>query len=233
MASRGRGRERNRGQRRRANEVTIPIDSLTDIMTAMTSVAAAIGTVAVATIRVMDGMQPQAGTGNNDDNEYEGGHNAPNTRVPLSYLEQVNVGQATGESSRRAEVARSDHREPFTKKKGKITPRSQIFKKNRFVASHSQRWSTDRRNDNRLDPNAEGKTSTQLDNLRCPRCKKYHPNRPCRAGLGVCYKCGRPWHMSWNCPYKENRDATEFNSHSRGNFKPSVEFLISLHTVNM
>ncbi|RYR71088.1 hypothetical protein Ahy_A02g005384 isoform A [Arachis hypogaea] len=163
----------------------------------------------------MDGMEPQAGTGNNDDNEYEGGHNAPNTRVPLSYLEQFNVGQATGESSRRDEIARSDHREPFTKKKGKTIPRSQTFKKNRFVASHFQRWSNDRRNDNRPDPNAEGKTSTQLDDLRCPWCKKYHPNRPCRAGLGVCYKCGRLGHMFWNCPYKENRDATKFNSHTQ------------------
>ena len=72
MASHGRSRERNRDQGRRANEVTIPIDSLTDIVTAMTSVAAAIGAVAAATIRVMDGVEPKAGTGHEGVNEYEG-----------------------------------------------------------------------------------------------------------------------------------------------------------------
>ncbi|XP_057748039.1 uncharacterized protein LOC130967240 [Arachis stenosperma] len=233
MASRRRRRERKQGRGRRADEVTIPVGSLTDIVTAMTSVVAAVGAVAVATIRVMDGMQPQAGTGNNDDNEYEGGHNAPNTRVPPSYLEQVNVGQATGESSRRAEVARSDHRGPFTKKKGKITPRSQTFKKNRFVTSHSQRRNNDRRNDNRSDPNSEGQTSAQPGDLRCSSCKRYHPNRPCRAGLGVCYKCGRPGHMSWNCSYRGSRDATEPDFQTRGNYEPTVEFLISVPTIDM
>ncbi|RYQ99052.1 hypothetical protein Ahy_B07g086904 isoform C [Arachis hypogaea] len=199
----------------------------------MTSVAAAIGTVAAATIRVMDGMEPQAGTGNNDDNEYEGGHNAPNTGVPLSYLEQVNVGQAMGESSRRAEVARSDHREPFTKKKGKITPRSQTFKKNRLVASHSQHWSNDRRNDNRPDPNAKGKTSTQLDDLRCPRCKKYHPNRPCRTRLGVCYKYEKSGHIARDCPHKKRQDAVESDLQTRGNHKLAVEFLTTLRIINI
>ncbi|QHN76346.1 uncharacterized protein LOC110266534 [Arachis ipaensis] len=198
MASRGRGREHNRGRGRRTNEVAIPVGSLTDIMTTITSVVAAIGVVAAATIRVMDGMEPQAGTGNDGDNEYEGGHNVLNTGVPVGYPEQVNTGQETGESSRRTEVARN-RREPFTKKKGPITPKSQNFKKKRLVASHSQRRNNDRRNDNRSDPNLKGQTSAQPDDLRCSRCKKHHPSRLCRAGLGVCYKCGRPGHMSWNC----------------------------------
>ncbi|RYQ96410.1 hypothetical protein Ahy_B08g092159 [Arachis hypogaea] len=210
-ASRGRGRECNQGRGRRVNEVTIPVDSLTDIVTAMTSVVAAVGAVDAATIRVMDGVEPQAGTGNEGDNEYEGRHNVPNIRVPVGYPEQVNTGQATGESSRRIEVARSNRQESFTKKKGPITPKSQNFKKNLLVVSYSKCRNNDRRNDNRSDPNSEGQTSAQPDDLRCSRCKKHHPSKPCRAGLGVCYKCGRPGHMSWNCSYRESRNATKFN----------------------
>ncbi|RYQ83740.1 hypothetical protein Ahy_A07g036312 isoform B [Arachis hypogaea] len=224
MASRRRRRERKQGRGRRADEVTIPVGSLTDIVTAMTSVVAAIGAVAAATIRVMDGMESQAGTGNDGDGEHEGGHNVPNTWVPAGYPEQVNTGQTTGESSRRTEVARNSRQEPFTKKKEKITPRSQNFKKNHFVASHSQRGNNDRRNDNRSDPNPEGQTSAQPGDLRCSSCKRYHPNRPCRAGLGVCYKCGRPGHMSWNCSYRGSRDATEPDFQTRGNYEPTVEF---------
>ncbi|RYQ94957.1 uncharacterized protein LOC107614534 [Arachis ipaensis] len=212
MASRGRGREYNQGRGRRVNEVIIPVDSLTEIVTAMTSVVAAIGAVADVTIRVMDGVESQVGTGNNGDNEYEGGHNIPSQGVPVGYPEQVNTGQAMGESSRRTEVAGSNRREPFTKRKGKITPRSQNFKKNHFVASHSQRRNNDRRNDNRLDPNIEGQTSTQPDDLRCPRCKKYHPNRPCRAGLSVCYKCGKPGHITRDCLYRKRQNAAESDS---------------------
>ncbi|RYR14220.1 hypothetical protein Ahy_B04g070815 isoform B [Arachis hypogaea] len=178
-------------------------------------------------------MEPQAGTGNDGDNEYEGGPNVLNTGVPVGYPEQVNRGQAMGESSRRIEVARNNCWEPFTKKKGNITPRSQNFKKNCFVASRSQRRNNDRRNDNRLDPNSEGQTSAQPGDLRCSRCKRYHLNRPCRVGLGVCYKCGRPGHMLWNCLYRESRDAIEPDFQTRGNYEPSVEFLTSLPTINM
>ncbi|RYQ92541.1 hypothetical protein Ahy_B09g098773 isoform B [Arachis hypogaea] len=143
------------------------------------------------------------------------------------------MGQATGESSRRTEVARSNHREPFTWKNRKITPRSQSFKRNRFVTSRSQRRKNDQRNDNRLDTNSKGQTSTQPEDLRCPRCKKYHPNRPCRAGLGVCYKCGKSWYIARDCPHRKCWDAAESNSQTRGNHELAAEFLTSLHIINM
>ncbi|RYR07863.1 hypothetical protein Ahy_B05g075347 [Arachis hypogaea] len=79
----------------------------------------------------------------------------------------------------------------------------------------AEHWSNDRRNDNRSDPNAKGKTSTQLDDLRCPRCKKYHPNRPCRAGLGVCYKYEKSGHIARDCPHKKRQDAVESDLQTR------------------
>ncbi|RYR73005.1 uncharacterized protein LOC107474360 [Arachis duranensis] len=154
----------------------------------------------------------------------------------MSYPELTNVGQATGESSRRTGVARNNRQEYFIEKKEKktrITPRSQSFKRGRSVTSRSQRQNNDRRNYNRLDLNSEGQTSTQLDDLRCPRCKKYHLNRPCRAGLGVCYKCGKPGHVSRNCPHRKGWDATKSDSQTRGNHELAVEFQTSLYIINM
>ncbi|RYR04312.1 hypothetical protein Ahy_B06g083988 [Arachis hypogaea] len=133
-----------------------------------------------------------------------------------------------GESSRRTKVARNNRQEPFTKKKGHITPRSQNFKKNNFATSHSQRWNNDRRNNNRPNPNSEGQTSTQPDDLRCPRCKKYHPNRLCRVGLGVCYKCGKSGHIARDCPHRKRRDAVKIDSQTRGNHELAVEFVCYL-----
>ncbi|RYR62044.1 hypothetical protein Ahy_A04g019368 [Arachis hypogaea] len=127
----------------------------------------------------------------------------------------TNIGQAKGESSRGTGVTRNNRQEYFTEKKEKkirITTRSQNFNRGRSVTSRSQSQNNDRRNDNRPDLNSEGQTSTQSDDLRCSRCKKYHPNRPCRAGLGVCYKCGKPEHLSRNCPHKKRWDVAKFDS---------------------
>ncbi|RYR49192.1 hypothetical protein Ahy_A07g035504 isoform B [Arachis hypogaea] len=151
----------------------------------------------------------------------------------MGYLEQVNTGQAMGESSRRTEVARSNHWESFTNKKGKITPRSQSFERGCYVASHSRRRNNDQRNVNCQRQDSEEQTSTQPEDLNCPRCTKYHPNRPCRVGLGICYKCGKPVHIARDCPHKKCQGAAESDSQTRGNHELAVEFLTSLHTIDM
>ncbi|XP_015965093.1 uncharacterized protein LOC107488827 [Arachis duranensis] len=45
------------------------------------------------------------------------------------------------------------------------------------------------------------------DRRESHRCGSHHPNRPCRLGLGVCYKCGLPGHVSRNCQQGESQDA--------------------------
>ncbi|XP_015947353.1 uncharacterized protein LOC107472341 [Arachis duranensis] len=38
------------------------------------------------------------------------------------------------------------------------------------------------------------------------------PDEPHRAGLGVCYKCGKPGHIARDCPHRLRQDAAESNS---------------------
>ncbi|RYR10127.1 hypothetical protein Ahy_B05g078597 [Arachis hypogaea] len=186
----------------------------------------------------MDRMGPQARIGNDGGNEHEGRNNAPSAVVPVEitgYPKLTDIGQATGESSRRTVVARSNRREYFIEKKGKktkITPRSQNFKRGRFVTSRSQRQNNDRKKDSYPDPNSEGQTSTQPEDLRCPRCKKYHSTRPCRARLGICYKCGKSGHITQDCPHRRRWNAAESDSQTRGNHEIPVEFRSSLHIIN-
>ncbi|RYR78853.1 hypothetical protein Ahy_A01g003714 isoform B [Arachis hypogaea] len=173
----------------------------------------------------MGKMEQQTRVGNDGGDENEGGYNVSSTVVPVGYPEKINMGQVTGESSKRTVVARSDHRESFTKKKGKkITPRSQSFKRGRYVTSHSQCQNNDQRNDNRRGQDSKEQTSTQPEDLKCLRCKKYHPNRPYKAGLGVCYQCGKPRHISRDCSHRRSHDTVKFDSQTRGNSKLVAEF---------
>ena len=42
-------------------------------------------------------------------------------------------------------------------------------------------------------------------NIACARCGKDHGDKPCRAGLGVCYICGLPDHYAKDCPQKKEK----------------------------
>ncbi|RYR29995.1 hypothetical protein Ahy_B01g054738 isoform B [Arachis hypogaea] len=173
----------------------------------MASAVAAIAAVAAATNQATGRTEQQVRVGNDSGDGNEGKNDVPSTAAPveiLSYPELTNTGQVTGESLRRTAVPRSDRRKSFTKKEGKktkITPRGQSFKRGRYATSRSQRRNNDRWNDNPQGPNSEGQISTQPEDLKCRRCKKYHQNRPCRAGLDVCCACRKPGHIDRDCPH--------------------------------
>ncbi|XP_016165012.1 uncharacterized protein LOC107607594 [Arachis ipaensis] len=59
------------------------------------------------------------------------------------------------------------------------------------------------------------------------------PDEPHRAELGVCYKCGMPGHIVQDCPHRRHWDTAETDSQTRGNHELAVDFLATLHIINM
>ncbi|RYR14176.1 hypothetical protein Ahy_B04g070784 [Arachis hypogaea] len=56
--------------------------------------------------------------------------------------------------------------------------------------------------------NGEGKRSRAYSpDMKCPECGNYHPNKPCRLGTKLCYKCGAPRHLVRYYPHQETREA--------------------------
>ncbi|XP_015964546.1 uncharacterized protein LOC107488329 [Arachis duranensis] len=82
------------------------------------------------------------------------------------------------------EFCRRDHNQNFA-------PRGQEFKRS------GSRQRSDK-----------GKQVTPYsEDVRCQRCKIFHLNRPCQKGLGLCYRCGAPGHISRNCSHRKAQDA--------------------------
>ncbi|RYR48539.1 hypothetical protein Ahy_A07g034564 [Arachis hypogaea] len=51
--------------------------------------------------------------------------------------------------------------------------------------------------------NGEGKQSRAYSHdMKCQECGNYHPNKPCRLGMKLCYKCGAPGHLVRDCPHR-------------------------------
>ncbi|XP_057730659.1 uncharacterized protein LOC130945995 [Arachis stenosperma] len=91
-----------------------------------------------------------------------------------------------------------------------FTPRGQYFKRGGYTPQpHLGQNNFQRFSNNNSQGRGKGKQAqTPPNDLTCRRCGKYHPNTPCRAGLGVCFYCGEAGHLSWNCPEKKkNQEA--------------------------
>ena len=58
-----------------------------------------------------------------------------------------------------------------------------------------------------LDSGSQQPQELQTD-LRCPKCRRYHPDRPCRAGTSLCYHCGEPGHVARDCQVIGKRDGS-------------------------
>ncbi|XP_015970662.1 uncharacterized protein LOC107494147 [Arachis duranensis] len=86
-----------------------------------------------------------------------------------------------------------------------LRPREQDFKRGGYTPQpHLGQNNFQRFSNNNSQERGKGKQAqTTPKDLTYRRCGKYHPNTPCRAGLGVCYYCGEAGHLSWNCPEKK------------------------------
>ncbi|XP_057739652.1 uncharacterized protein LOC130956648 [Arachis stenosperma] len=127
------------------------------------------------------------------------------------FSELVNKSRVAEDYLRKATSDKGDQRVFVRKDQGRnFAPRGQDFKRGGYTPqlylgqNNFQRFS----NNNSQGKGKGKQAQTPPNDLTCRRCGKYHPNTPCRAGLGVCYYCGEAGHLSWNCPEKKkNQEA--------------------------
>ncbi|RYR13197.1 hypothetical protein Ahy_B04g070311 [Arachis hypogaea] len=57
--------------------------------------------------------------------------------------------------------------------------------------------------------NGEGKRSRAYSfDMKCQECGNYHPNKPCRLGMKLYYKCGTSGHLVGDCPHRGTQEAS-------------------------
>lgn len=118
------------------------------------------------------------------------------------FAELVNKSRVVEECSKRS-LEVKDNRGGFYNR-GREGP---SFKRSGHTPQSYQGWNNHRRNGNHQGNGKGRKAMTPSEDLRCPKCRNSHPDRPCRKGSGLCYSCGRTGHLSWNCPHKKNHNA--------------------------
>ncbi|XP_057760384.1 uncharacterized protein LOC130980752 [Arachis stenosperma] len=127
------------------------------------------------------------------------------------FSELVNKSRVAENCLRKATLDKSDQRIFVRRDQGRnFAPRGQDFKRGDYTPQpHLGQNNFQRFSNNNSQGRGKGKQAqTPPNDLTCRRCGKYHPNTPCRAGLGVCYYCGEAGHLSWNCPEKKkNQEA--------------------------
>ncbi|RYR67048.1 hypothetical protein Ahy_A03g013282 isoform A [Arachis hypogaea] len=123
--------------------------------------------------------------------------------------ELVNKSRIAEECVRKAVEAKNDRRESHRREHNQEYPtRGQEFKRRGYPQRFSQRRN-DLATSEESQRNSKGKRAAAASDVSsCQRCGSHHPNRPCRLGSGVCYKCGLPRHVSRNCQQGESQDAS-------------------------
>ncbi|XP_020977458.1 uncharacterized protein LOC107637121 [Arachis ipaensis] len=132
------------------------------------------------------------------------------------FSELVNKSRVAEDCLRKATSDKSDQRIFVRRDQGRnFAPRGQDFKRGGYNPQpHLGQNNFQRFSNNNSQGRGKGKQAqTPSNDLTCRRCGKYHPNTPCRAGLGVCYYCGEAGHLSWNCPEKKKNQEAEKAQH--------------------
>ncbi|KAL4328741.1 hypothetical protein AHAS_Ahas13G0230400 [Arachis hypogaea] len=116
------------------------------------------------------------------------------------FSELVNKSRIAKECVRNAAVEKSDNQEFHQRDHHQnLVPRGRGFKQREYAQPFPHGRNLVGLDDDHQGDGRRKQTRDTSEELTCQKCGRYHPNRPCRIGLGVCYKYGLPGHVSRNC----------------------------------
>ncbi|XP_016192073.1 uncharacterized protein LOC107632943 [Arachis ipaensis] len=153
------------------------------------------------------------------------------------FSELVNKSRIAKECVRNAAVEKSDNQEFHQRDHHQnLVPRGRGFKQREYAQPFPHGRNLVGLDDDHQGDGRRKQTRDTSEELTCQKCGRYHPNRPCRIGLGdtleeltcqkcgrydldrschfgfgVCYKCGLPGYVSRNCLQEKTQDGGRSN----------------------
>ncbi|XP_016200015.1 uncharacterized protein LOC107641021 [Arachis ipaensis] len=109
----------------------------------------------------------------------------------------VNKSRIAEECVRNVAVAKNDNQEFHRRNHHQnLVPRGRGFKQRGYAQPFPHGRNLVGMDDDHHGDGGRKQTRDTSEKLTCQKCGRYHPNNPCRIGLGVCYKCGLPGHLA-------------------------------------